>query len=143
MRYVNDIIIHCTATPPGMEVSIPQLREWHRSRGFKTVGYHYVILLDGSVAKGRPASQPGAHCYGHNAHSIGVAYVGGLDADGRPADTRTPEQKAAMLKLLTNLTMFYRCPIHGHHDYNAGKACPCFDAQDEYAGLYRQLVLER
>mgnify|MGYP003287500143 CR=1 FL=1 len=143
MRYVNDIIIHCTATPPGMAVTMDQLRQWHRERGWKTVGYHYVVLLDGSVAKGRPASQPGAHCYGHNAHSIGVAYVGGLDAHGRPLDTRTPEQKAALLKLLTNLTLFYRCQIHGHHDYNKGKACPCFDAAQEYAGLYRQLVLNR
>lgn len=142
MRFINDIILHCTATPPGMDVDVLQVTEWHKAKGWKGCGYHYLVKLDGTVQKGRPSSQPGAHCYGHNAHSIGVAYVGGLDDEGRPADTRTPEQKAALLKLLANLTIFYRCAIHGHHDYDRGKACPCFDAGAEYQGLYKQLVLE-
>lgn len=141
MRFINDIIVHCTATLPGQDVGVAEVTQWHRARGWKNIGYHYLVRLDGSVEKGRPASQPGAHCYGHNAHSVGVAYVGGLDGEGRPKDTRTEAQRRAMLKLLADLTRMYRCRIHGHRDY-AQRDCPCFDAAREYEGLYRQLVLE-
>lgn len=142
VRYINDIILHCTATLPGQDVGVPEVRAWHRAQGWKDIGYHYLVRLDGSIERGRPISQPGAHCYGHNAHSIGVAYVGGLDENSQPSDTRTEAQKAALLKLLANLTLMYRCSIHGHRDY-ANKACPCFDAQCEYKGLYKQLVVEK
>lgn len=141
MRYINDIIIHCTATPLGMDVGAARVKEWHKERGFRTIGYHYLIRLDGTIERGRAISQPGAHCKGHNAHSIGVCYVGGLDADGQPADTRTAAQKASLLKLLVTLTRMYRCHIHGHCDYS-NKDCPCFDATKEYAGIYRQLIVE-
>ena len=141
MRYINDIIVHCTATPPGMDADAATIRTWHKARGWKDIAYHYVVKLDGTIERGRAISQPGAHCYGHNSHSIGVVYVGGLDENGQPADTRTPEQKVALLKLLVNLTRMYRCKIHGHHYYNQGKACPCFDAYEEYKGLYIQIVL--
>lgn len=141
MRFINDIILHCSATPPDMDVDAKTIGEWHTRQGWRGCGYHYVIKLDGTVEKGRAISTPGSHCKGHNAHSIGVCYVGGLDANGVPADTRTDQQKAALLKLLTNLTLMYHCRTHGHRDYNPGKACPCFDAKTEYAGLYAQIVL--
>lgn len=140
-RYINDIILHCTATPAGKDYSVADITNWHKQRGWRTCGYHYVVRLDGSIERGRAISQPGAHCRGHNAHSIGVAYVGGLDTDGKPADTRTEAQKHALLKLLVNLTKIYRCRIHGHRDYNPQKACPCFDATKEYAPLYKYAEL--
>ena len=140
-RYINDIIVHCTATRAGQDFSASDIAAWHKERGWRSIGYHYVVRLDGTVERGRAISQPGAHCKGHNAHSVGVAYVGGLDAEGKPADTRTEAQRQALLKLLVNLTRIYRCRIHGHHDYNQGKSCPCFDATLEYAPLYRYAEL--
>ena len=85
MRKIDDIIIHCTATAEGRDVSVADIRRWHKARGFVDVGYHYVVYLDGSVHEGRPLAQVGAHCRGHNAHSVGVCYVGGLAAGRRAA----------------------------------------------------------
>lgn len=136
MRTINEIIIHCTATPAGRDVKVPQIRQWHLKRRFKDIGYHYVVYLDGTVAEGRPLVQPGAHCLGHNAHSIGVCYVGGLDKNGNPADTRTQKQKTAILQLLRRLhARFPQASVHGHREF-AAKACPCFDAAAEYGKLF-------
>ncbi len=135
MRKIKLIIIHCTATPAGRNVDIADVDRWHRRRGFKSVGYHYLVRLDGTVELGRPINQIGAHCLGHNANSIGVAYVGGLDTSGAPADTRTVKQRAALLTLLRELRQkFPQAAIHGHRDF-AAKACPCFDATNEYSKL--------
>ena len=140
MRYINSIIVHCSATPEGADYSASDIRAWHRSRGWRDIGYHYVIKLDGTIERGRPISQPGAHCYGHNAHSIGVCYIGGIK-DDHSADTRTMAQKQSLLKLITKLTQMYRCHTFGHRDFNQAKDCPCFDAAKEYAGLYNQIVI--
>lgn len=135
MRTIDEIIIHCTATPEGREVTVEELRRWHRAKGWADVGYHYVIYLDGSVHEGRPVWQAGAHTSGHNAHSIGVCYVGGCDAKMQPKDTRTALQKASMLKLLKKLmTLYPGATLHGHREY-AAKACPSFDVKEEYKEL--------
>ena len=73
MREINEIIIHCTATAEGRDVTVDELRAWHKQRGFKDIGYHYVVLLDGDIVNGRPITMCGAHCQGHNANSIGIA----------------------------------------------------------------------
>ncbi len=132
MRKINDIIIHCTATPQGREVTIDELRRWHRQRGFADVGYHYLVHLDGTVEAGRPLAKAGAHCLGHNAHSIGIAYAGGCRSDGTtPADTRTPAQRTALQKLTLQLLRQYPgAGVHGHNDY-AAKACPSFSVKKE------------
>ena len=136
MRTINEIIVHCTATPEGKDYTVDDITRWHKERGFKTIGYHYVVYRDGSVHEGRPLAEVGAHCKGHNAHSIGVCYVGGLTADGRKAkDTRTLEQKEALVLLLVRLkTQFPLAETHGHRDF-AAKECPSFDATMEYAGI--------
>ena len=134
MRTINEIIVHCTATQEGRNFTVSQIRAWHLHRGFSDIGYHFVVYLDGTVHEGRPLDRAGAHCKGHNAHSIGVCYVGGLDAGGKPKDTRTPAQKAAMRTLITQLKKQYPATtVHGHREF-ANKACPCFDAKTEYAG---------
>lgn len=134
-RRINAIIVHCTATPPGMKVTVDDIDRWHKARGWKGIGYHYVVDLDGTVYQGRPADCVGAHCRGHNAHSIGVCYIGGLDAHNRPADTRTPEQKEALLRLMTVLKKRYPdAKVYSHRRFT-NKACPCFDAEKEYGGL--------
>ena len=129
------IIVHCTATPAGRDVTAADVDLWHRRRGFDSIGYHYLVRLDGRIEPGRPESAVGAHCLGHNAHSIGVCYVGGCDERMQPADTRTPMQRRALLRLLSELRNRYPdAQIRGHRDF-AAKACPSFDATTEYAGL--------
>ena len=136
MRKITEIIVHCSATPEGKDFTVADITRWHRQRGFRTIGYHYVVYRDGSVHTGRQEGEIGAHCTGHNAYSIGICYIGGLVADGKTAkDTRTPEQRKALLMLLRRLRAKYpNAKIHGHRDF-AAKACPSFDATKEYADL--------
>lgn len=136
MREIKEIIVHCAATPEGRHFTVSDIDRWHRNRGFRCIGYHYVVYLDGSIHAGRPENRVGAHCSGHNTSSIGVCYIGGCKSSGKtPADTRTPAQRKALLTLLTNLKKKYpRAHIHGHRDF-ANKACPSFDATAEYASL--------
>ncbi len=135
MREISEIIIHCTATKEGRDVTISEIDGWHRERGFDQIGYHYVVMLNGDIKTGRPEFREGAHCYGHNKHSIGVCYVGGLDKYGDPKDTRTPEQKSALLNLLKQLKKRYpQARIYGHKAF-AQKDCPCFEAGVEYSTL--------
>lgn len=126
-RRISEIIIHCSATKPGQKVNASTIDRWHRERGFLMIGYHYVILPDGHIELGRPLNLTGAHCTGHNLHSIGICYVGGLDAQGQPADTRTPQQRASMKLLVRLLRLVWpQATVHGHCEF-AAKACPCFD----------------
>ena len=129
MRSIDKIIVHCSATREGQHVPVQQIRQWHLQRNFADIGYHYVIYLDGTVHKGRPLEKAGAHCKGYNAHSIGICYIGGLDRQGKPKDTRTAAQKAALLALVRELRQrFPRASVHGHREF-ANKACPCFDVK--------------
>ena len=132
MRQITEIIIHCSATPEGRDYTVADIDRWHRARGFRQIGYHYVIYRDGSIHIGRPLNEAGAHCQGHNAHSIGICYIGGLAKDGRtPKDTRTPEQRNSLRTLLHQLWEDYlRATIHGHYEF-APKACPSFRVPDD------------
>ena len=139
MRKITEIIVHCSATAAGTDVTAADIARYHKMLGFETIGYHYVVRLDGSVEAGRPLTRIGAHCKGHNANSIGVCYVGGVDALNRPCDTRTEDQKWGLRKLLMRLKgLFPEAEIHSHRDF-AAKACPSFDATAEYAGLKGEL----
>ena len=132
-RSVSLLIIHCSATLPGQRVSVQDIDRWHRQRGFDCIGYHFYITVDGTIWTGRPLSQVGAHCKGYNAHSIGICYEGGLDEEGRPCDTRTLLQKAALVALINKLREIYpNADVVGHNDLNLHKACPCFIAVEEY-----------
>lgn len=141
-RVINEIIVHCTATPEGQDVTVNSIRQGHLRRGFSDIGYHYVIYRDSSIHDGRNVNISGAHCTGHNQHSIGVCYVGGLENIPNvpyeklpPKDTRTAAQKASLLKLLKELKALYpKATIHGHYEY-ANKACPCFKPKEEYKDL--------
>ena len=136
MRIINEIIIHCSATPEGKDYTVEQIRQWHKQRGFSDIGYHYVIYRDGSIHSGRPIERIGAHCLKHNAHSIGVCYIGGVAKDGKtPKDTRTDAQKESLIKLIKELKAKYpKATVHGHREY-ANKACPSFDVKSEYKNL--------
>jgi len=135
-RNINQIIVHCTASYEGQEMTVEQIRRMHiKERGWSDIGYHYVVYLDGTIHNGRDVNIAGAHCTGHNTYTIGVVYVGGLAKNGKSKDTRTPAQKEGLLKLLTALKKLYpNATIHGHREY-ANKACPCFDAKEEYKNI--------
>ena len=134
-RNIKEIIVHCTATPEGRPVTIKEITNWHKQRGFSTIGYHYVVMLDGSVQNGRDVNVAGAHCTNHNSISIGVCYVGGCDKSMKAKDTRTDAQKRALLDLLKRLRIMYpAAKIYGHRDF-ANKACPSFDARNEYKNI--------
>ena len=136
MRAINKIIVHCTATPEGRHTTVEDIRLWHKAQGWSDIGYHYVVYLDGSIHPGRPIEVAGAHTKGLNKNSIGVVYVGGIDAmNFKPKDTRTAAQKEALDCLLNELMSTYKgATLHGHNEF-AAKACPSFNVQIEYKYL--------
>lgn len=136
MRSITLIVVHCSANRAGSALRLADIDRHHRSLGWKGCGYHYVIPTDGTLEEGRPEAEMGAHCRHHNRHSIGICYIGGLSADGTPADTRTEAQRATLRRLLASLhRRFPRALIVGHRDLDPLKACPCFDAAKGYADL--------
>ena len=138
MRRIDEIIVHCTATPEGMPMTVKRIDKIHRDeKHWSGIGYHIVIYLDGTIHNGRPLEQEGAHCLNHNAHSIGVCYVGGCAKDAQtPKDTRTPEQKVALANILEKLhKMFPNATLHGHREFS-NKKCPSFDVH-EYDYIFK------
>ena len=115
---------------PNQYCDVETITRWHKARGFNTIGYHFFISREGTICIGRPLSTAGAHCKGHNAHSIGICYEGGLNEKGEPADTRTLAQRLAMQDLVRQLlTRYPSATVHGHCEF-AAKACPCFDVPE-------------
>lgn len=150
---IDAIVIHCSATRAGQDVRASDIDKWHKERGFACIGYNFVIDLDGKVEVGRPLSRDGAHCNtagtsgkSYNKHSIGICYIGGLDKNGNPADTRTMEQKLSLYNLVYKLMDQYPIvEVIGHRDASPDKnkdgkitpnewikQCPCFDVRAEY-----------
>jgi len=132
MRRIDKIIIHCSATPEGRDVKTETIKQWHLNKGWSDIGYHYVIELDGSVNVGRHTDRIGAHTRGENTGSLGVCYVGGMDADmEHPKDTRTDAQKKGLICLINDLKeQFKIVAIHGHNEFS-NKACPSFNVKKE------------
>lgn len=139
MRKIEKIIIHCSATKEGRDISTETIKSWHvKGRGWRDIGYHLVIELDGSLKVGRPLHKIGAHTLGENEHSIGICYVGGVDSDNKAKDTRTKDQKSTLIKVIEGLLEDYpEATIHGHNEF-ANKACPSFNVQKEF-GKYNKV----
>ncbi len=132
MERIDKIIIHCSATPEGREVSTDTIKRWHvNENGWRDIGYHYVIELDGSIVKGRKDNEQGAHTSSHNRNSLGICYVGGLGEYSRKSkDTRTPEQIKSLKKLLDILLVQHPyAEIAGHNQFS-NKMCPSFDVPE-------------
>lgn len=134
---VRFLVIHCSATRYTQDYPVEQLLRDHKARGFRTIGYHFYIRRDGTVTKHRQMLEVGAHARGFNRCSIGICYEGGLDKSGKPADTRTPKQKAQLIELLLKLhRLFPNALVVGHRDLpGVKKACPCFSCF-EYRHLF-------
>lgn len=162
MKQIDSIIIHCSATRAGQDVRARDIDRMHRARGFAQIGYNFVIDLDGLVENGRPLSIDGAHCNtkgfsgeSYNKHSIGICYIGGLDASGQAADTRTEAQKTALRELVAKLCREYPiAELLGHRDTSPDtdgsgevepcefiKSCPCFDVRSEFSNFLKNTVI--
>lgn len=148
-RGIKRIFLHCSATREGQFVNAATIRKWHLAQGWKDIGYHFVIQLDGTVERGRDEATVGSHVQGFNTGSIGVVYVGGIDSHGKSVDTRTPAQLRAMAQLLRDLVKAYPgAEVMGHRDASPDtdgdgvvekhewlKDCPCFDARAWWASV--------
>lgn len=157
MNKIDAIVIHCSATVEGQDIGKSEITQMHLQRGFNTIGYNFVVRLDGTVETGRSLLIDGAHCntkgfsgVSYNKHSIGICYIGGLDKHKKPADTRTDAQKKALRDLIARLLKEYPDikEIIGHRDTSPDlngngevepneyiKMCPCFDAKEEYKDM--------
>ena len=162
MNKIVSIIIHCSATRTGQDLRTKDIDRIHRQRGFSQIGYNFVIDLDGTVENGRPLSIDGAHCntkgfsgVSYNKHSIGICYIGGLDTNGHPADTRTEAQKNSLRDLVAKLCKEYDIiELLGHRDTSPDlngngevepaeyiKACPCFDVRGEFSNFMKSVIV--
>ena len=113
-RQIDEIIVHCSATREGRDFSAADIRRWHvADRHFSDIGYHFVVRIDGSIEAGRPLRRPGAHCRAHNRRSVGVCYIGGLDRNGHPADTRTPARAAIRRTRRAGASAAASVPVRG------------------------------
>lgn len=155
MGRLKRLVVHCTATPEGREVTADDIRRWHTAapsaggRGWKQVGYTDMVHLDGTTERlvannGDDMVDPwevtnGAA--GYNSTSLHIVYVGGLARDGKRAkDTRTAAQKEALRRYVRDFC--YRHPgvdVVGHRDLNPGKACPCYDVRKEYEQMIKKI----
>lgn len=163
MNKIDSIIIHCSATRAGQDLRAKDIDRMHRARGFNQIGYNFVIDFDGTVENGRSLSIDGAHCntkgfsgVSYNKHSIGICYIGGLDANGCPADTRTEAQKNSLRNLVAKLCREYDIiELLGHRDTSPDlngngevepaeyiKACPCFDVRSEFSNFLRNTIVK-
>jgi len=133
MRRIDYIVIHCSASPAGMDIGAAEIDRWHRQRRFREIGYHFVIRRNGVLEKGRGLSRIGAHVKGYNRNSIGICWVGGLDDNQHPQDNRTAEQITTMRTLVAQLKEIWpNAQVKGHRDFpNVHKDCPCFDVKTE------------
>lgn len=162
MNKIDSIIIHCSATKAGQDLRARDIDRMHRARGFNQIGYNFVIDFDGLVENGRPLSIDGAHCNTkgdsgatYNKHSIGICYIGGLDKNGKPADTRTESQKKALSELVVKLCKGYEIiEVLGHRDTSPDlndngtlepgewiKMCPCFDVRSEFQSFMNPVII--
>lgn len=135
---VRYLVLHCSSTPCNQDYTAAQMLRDHKARGFRTIGYHFYIRKDGSVSQHRKLQEVGAHCRPFNRCSIGICYEGGLDEQGRPADTRTVRQTEQLLLLFMKLLkLFPHAMIVGHRDLSGTtpKDCPCLDTRGVFGYL--------
>ena len=119
---VKYIVVHCSDSPQGRGDNAEAIHLWHIQRGWDGIGYHRVILEDGTIEHGRPLYWVGSHSRGNNAQSVGVCLIG----DG----IYTLEQYAALRTLIFDLLeRFPGAAVVGHCDLDRNKTCPQFDVK--------------
>jgi len=151
MRLINLIAIHCSFTKPRdprqhPTIGAKTIRRWHTDpkseggRGWRDIGYHYVIKRDGTLELGRPVEQQGAHIRGKNTNSIGICLVGGMHkSTGKAVNDYTDKQWATLELIVRGLDQKYPgCGVYGHNDFTKSKTCPNFDVKDWWRNLQRR-----
>lgn len=129
-REIKYIVVHCTATPT--TTTIESIKAyWKNVLGWQNPGYHYIIQRNGTIMPIHPESQVANGVAGYNTNSIHLSYIGGVDANNKPIDNRTPAQKEAMFNLIMKLHNRYpSAEIKGHRDFpKVQKDCPSFDVK--------------
>jgi N-acetylmuramoyl-L-alanine amidase len=136
VRKIKYIAVHCTATAQTATVENIQ-KYWREHLGWQMPGYHFIIKLNGESVHLLDIAKVSNGVKGFNYETINISYIGGVDAENNPKDTRTDAQKVTLLKLLKELkTNFPNAIIQGHKDFpNVKKACPSFEAKNEYKNL--------
>ena len=144
MRKIKQIIVHCSATGPQMDIGASDIDQWHKAKGWAAIGYNYVIRRDGTLENGRDLDgdgnvdeEMGAHAYGFNANSIGICLAGGVDEKGKPDPNFTPEQWQTLAAVVRRLTKAHpEAVVLGHRDLpGVRKACPSFDVKPWWKNL--------
>jgi len=137
---VRFLVLHCSATRCNSDYPPEQMLLDHKIRGFRTIGYHFYVRKDGSLSQHRKLLEVGAHCRPYNRCSIGICYEGGLDEEGRPANTLTEPQFQTLTELFERLVvLFPDAMIMGHRDMRSStpKECPCLDTRALFGYLDR------
>lgn len=149
-RDVKDVVIHCSATREGQNVSAETIEKWHLKRGFDEIGYNIVIDLDCNIIMCRDWNKIPAHVKGNNSKTLGICLIGGLDKNGKPKDTfNKTHQKLVLYEVLSTIMINHfnrtakKIGVKGHRDYSPDldgdgiiesfewtKSCPCFDVQE-------------
>lgn len=132
MRDINLIVVHCSATPPSMDIGVNEITEWHiNGNGWSDIGYHNVIRRDGTLEHGRDLAIAGAHAKGYNSYSIGVCLIGGVDENNEPENNFTDEQFKTLRGYIDTMIDVFNADVLGHRDLpNVNKACPSFDVKE-------------
>lgn len=147
------IVVHCSATRPSSDIGADEIDDWHRRRGWDSIGYMEVIRRDGTIEYGRHFDAIGAHVKGQNYRSVGICLAGGLREDGTPGErfdeVFTKDQEMSLLWSLIVLERAYPgAEIVGHRDLSPDadgdgvveehewlKECPCFDVGEWWNGI--------
>lgn len=134
-RRINEIILDCSITTPNCNWGVSELSAYERDKyGRKNTGYHFIVKRDGTIENGRPLYKPGVFCTGRNKHSIGICYIGGVNQQGKFADTRTDQQRFSLTRLINKLMLMYGCKIESIEKYIPSKQL-CIDVQRDYGAL--------
>lgn len=143
-REIKKHIIHCSYTPPEMDIGVLEIRKWHKGppNNWHDIGYHFVIRRSGEVEKGRDLdldsvlepNEIGAHVKGQNFDSIATCLVGGMrtiDHKEQVPDCNFTRQQWTALDVHVAWIESVYGPLQmfGHRDFNPNKACPCFDVR--------------
>ena len=124
----DTIVIHCSATPPTMDIGVEKIREWHvDDNKWDDIGYHHIITRDGTLEPARPEEMQGAHAPVANYRSVAVCMIGGSNSNGDWENNFVDPQWVTLKALLLNLIEKYEIKkIIGHYQVDDKKECPSF-----------------
>ena len=141
LNFPKEIVLHCSASPDNRDdIDVHWIDRIHKRRGWRGVGYHYVVTRQGEIQIGRLESEVGAHVRGHNRNRIGVCWVG--------IDMPTQEQIASIFVLYRRFKDKYGLNYKnwkGHYEFTdprtgdpVKKTCPNID-MDKFREQLKEL----